>query len=273
MPFTEIALLILILLAAGAITGLLAGVFGVGGGGVLVPILYEVFRAVGVQQDVLMHVCVATSLAVIVPTSIRSYLTHKAVGAVDDAVLRLMAPAMFGGVIAGLFVAGVAKGWVLEAVFVFLCLLMFVKLAIAGNRWRLGDRLPGNTAMRIIAAIIGLNSTLVGIGGGAQVTAIMTLYGRAIHQSVATASGLARSSPFLPRSAMSSPAGTCRTCRSGSLGYVNAIGILAIIPTSLWLAPIGARLAHGLSRRTLEIAFGCFLLLVGLRFLAGLAFG
>ena len=94
-PSSELLWLALAVIAAGLLTGVLAGLFGVGGGAVIVPALYEVFRVVAVPADVHMHLCIGTSLAIIVPTSVRSYLAHRAMGAVIPQVVRLWSPCLW----------------------------------------------------------------------------------------------------------------------------------------------------------------------------------
>src|SRR5229473_7759423 len=116
-PFGEILLLIAAILVAGVVTGLLAGLFGIGGGAVIVPVLYEVFRILGVPDEVRMQLCVGTSLAIIVPTNIRSYLAHRAEGAVDHQVVRLWALPALVGIALGSVVAAFAPSAVFRMAF------------------------------------------------------------------------------------------------------------------------------------------------------------
>ena len=117
-PTGEIALLLLAILASGVVTGVLAGLFGIGGGAVIVPVLYEVFRILGVPDEVRMQLCVGTSLAIIVPTNIRSYLTHRAKGAVDHRVVKTWALPALAGVAIGSVVAAFAPSAVFRLAFV-----------------------------------------------------------------------------------------------------------------------------------------------------------
>jgi uncharacterized membrane protein YfcA len=266
-PAGELIFLAASLIAAGAATGILAGVFGVGGGAIVVPILYEVFRVIGVPDDVRMPLCVGTSLAVIIPTSIRSFNAHRAKGIVDLEILKIWAVPVVLGVGVGSFVARYAPPDLFKIIFVAVATLSALRLLFASERWKLGDKMPGKPLMAFYGGVIGVLSALMGIGGGQLSSLFMTFYGRSIHQAVATSSGLGVlvSIPgalgFIyagwPKMAVLPPL---------SLGYVSLIGFLLFVPTSVWTAPIGARLAHRLSKRRLEGVFGLFLLLIAGRF-------
>lgn len=267
-PLGDLAFLAVSLIAAGAIIGLLAGVFGVGGGAVIVPILYEVFRVIGVPEEVRMPLCVGTSLAVIIPTSIRSFNAHRAKGMVDMSILKIWAIPVVLGVVAGSYIARYAPADLFKIVFVVVAVASALRLLFASDRWKLGEDMPGNILMTIYGGIIGVLSALMGIGGGQLSSLFMTFYGRPIHQAVATSSGLG---------VLISIPGALGYIYAGwpkmdilpplSLGYVSFIGFLLFIPTSIWTAPIGARLAHRLSKRRLEVVFGLFLLSVAARFI------
>lgn len=267
-PIGDLIFLAISLVVAGALTGLLAGVFGVGGGAVIVPILYEVFRVIGVPDDVRMPLCVGTSLAVIIPTSIRSFNAHRAKGMVDMSILKVWAAPVVLGVIVGSYIARYAPADLFKIIFVIVAVFSALRLLFASDRWQLGTQMPGKVLMNIYGGIIGVLSALMGIGGGQLSSLFMTFYGRPIHQAVATSSGLG---------VIISIPGALGYIYAGwpkmdilpplSLGYVSFIGFLLFIPTSIWTAPIGARLAHRLSKRKLEVVFGIFLLLVAARFI------
>ncbi len=264
--YGEIALLAAALLAGGFVTGILAGLFGLGGGGVLVPILYEVFGAIGTDEAIRMHVTVGTALAVIIPTSIRSFMSHKAKGAVDMQILRNMAVPVIIGVLFGALIASVVDGSWLRVVYASAVLLIAVKLLFAREEWQIGKDLPGNPLAAIYGWLVGFVSTLIGVGGGVFITAFMTLYKRPIHQAVATASG------FGPIISIPAAIGFViagwgvANLPPGSIGYVCLLGAALVAPTSVLGAPLGVRIAHGISRRTLEIAFGVFLVCLSARF-------
>jgi len=251
------------LLASGAIAGMLAGLFGIGGGGILVPILYELFRGAGIRETVCMQLAVGTSLAIIIPTAYRSFRAHYLRGAVDMHVVRTLGPAVAAGVVAGIAVAQFASGGAMKAMFAASSLAMAAKLLAGRDRWLLGTELPGNPIDALVGLAIGAISTLIGIGGGVYVSAYMTLYRRPIHQAVAT------SSAFGPIIAIPAVAGYIWAGRAaeglppGSLGYVSLLGAALVAPVSVLAAPIGVRIAHGISRRKLEVAFALTLTAFG----------
>jgi uncharacterized membrane protein YfcA len=280
-PVFDLIWLAAALLVAGAITGLLAGVFGVGGGAVIVPVLYELFRLVGVPEEVRMPLCVGTSLAIIIPTSIRSFRAHHAKGAVDLSILRRWAVPVVVGVATGSIIARFAPADLFKAVFVVVAAISAFRLLFGRDTWRIADEVPSGFVMTAYGWLIGVLSALMGIGGGQLSNLFMTFYGRPIHQAIATSSGLGIliSIPGAlgyvyagwPRAAEHPEVAALQVPLA--LGYVSLVGFAAFVPTSTWTAPIGARLAHRLSKRRLETAFGIFLLVVCARFAADLVTG
>jgi uncharacterized membrane protein YfcA len=275
---SELVELALLLVAVGALSGFLAGVFGIGGGAVLVPVFYECFGLAGVPLEVRMPLCIGTSLAIIIPTSIRSYLAHRARGAVDMEVIRAWWLPVLVGVIAGSVTARYAPERLFKTVFVMVAWSAAARLMLARETWKFGDDLPKGPLMKAFGLFVGLLSTLMGIGGGLFANLLMTFYGRPIHQAVATSSALAvlisipgalgyvyagwpAASHYPEVTALQLPF---------ALGYVSLIGALLVMPTSLLTAGLGVRVAHALSKRTLELAFGCYLLIVGSRFVLSL---
>ena len=273
MPLGEIAWLAVAVIGAGIVTGLLAGVFGIGGGAVIVPVLYEVFRIVDVPETVRMQLCVGTSLAIIVPTAVRSYRTHRATGLVIPEIIRSWALPAVAGVAIGSVGAAVAPGGVLKLAFVLIAGVIAAKLLAGREDWILSDHLPGVWGMTGWGFVIGLASALMGISGGSLVTMVLTLYGKPIHNAVATAAGLGVPITIagtlgyalagLPHQSLMPPL---------SVGFVSIIGVVMIAPISSYVAPLGARLAHRLPRRSLEIAFGSFLVLASARFVLSLVY-
>ena len=270
----EFALMALALLVGGAATGLLAGVFGVGGGAVMVPILYEVFTFIGVPAEVRMPLCVGTSLMAIIPTSIASYRKHLSNGLVEQHILKLWIVPVLIGVIAGSLVARHAPASLFKIVFVAVAALSVARLLFGSEKWKISDTLPSTLAMRAIGLVIGALSSLMGIGGGQLSNMFMLFYGRSIHQAISTSAGLGVLIA-IPGAIGYMYAGWPRmdVLPPGSVGYVSLIAFACIVPASVWTAPIGAQLAHRLPRRRLEIAFGIFLLLVCLRFFYSLVTG
>ena len=277
----ELIELALLLIAVGALAGFLAGVFGIGGGAVLVPVFYECFRLAGVPLDVRMPLCIGTSLAIIIPTSIRSYQAHRTRGAVDMGVLRRWAVPVLIGVIAGSVIARYAPERLFKVVFVLVAWFAAGRLLLARDNWKLGDELPKGFLMRVYGFFVGLLSTLMGVGGGLFANLLMTFYGRPIHQAVATSSAIAvlisipgaigyvyagwpAAARFPDVAALQLPF---------TLGYVSLIGALLVMPTTLVTAPLGVKVAHALSKRALEMAFGAYMFIVGGRFVISLLNG
>jgi uncharacterized membrane protein YfcA len=270
-PASELAWLLLLILAGGLVTGLLAGLFGIGGGGIIVPILYEVFGALGVPADVRLQLCVGTSIAIIVPTNVRSLMIHRRQGAVLMDVVRVAAIPAIIGVAIGSAIAAFAPAAVLKLAFVAVASVISAKLLFGRDSWKVADDFPGPAAILGYGFVVGLAASLMGISGGSISNMILTLFGKPIRQAVATSAGLGLPITVagvigymlagLPHQADMPPL---------SIGFVSFVGIALMAPVSSLVAPFGARLAHVLPPRRLEIAFGIFLLLVSARFLASL---
>jgi uncharacterized membrane protein YfcA len=273
--------LVLLLIALGAVAGFLAGIFGIGGGAILVPVFYECFRIAGVPLEVRMPLCVGTSLAIIIPTSIRSWRAHHARGAVDMEIIRQWGWTVLFGVILGSVIARYAPERLFKIVFVAVAWSAAARLLFGKESWRLGEDLPKGPLMKVYGFVIGLLSTLMGVGGGIFSNLLMTFHGRTIHQSVATSSALA---------VLISIPGTIGYVYAGwpaaarfpevaalqlpfAIGYVSLIGAVLVMPTGLLVAPLGVKAAHAMSKRTLEMAFGCYLLAAGSRFVFSLLYG
>jgi uncharacterized membrane protein YfcA len=267
-----LVLLALALIASGFVMGFLAGLFGIGGGAILVPALYEAFRAIGIEQSVLMHLCLGTSLAVMIPTTITSFRSHRARGTVDEAFLRRVAPWIVAGVVVGALIARVAPSRTLQWIWALCGGTLALKMALSRDEWKIADDVPRSWTTEIVALLIGLASTLMSIGGASIMVAFMTLYGRPLLPSVSTSSGLG------PLIAIPGAIGFVWAGwgTSGlppfSLGFVSLIGAALIIPVSVYAAPIGVRVGHGMEKRKLEVAFAVFLGIMSLRFLLGALF-
>jgi uncharacterized membrane protein YfcA len=268
-PLSELALLATAIIAGGIVTGILAGLFGIGGGAIIVPVLYEVFRVIGVPEEVRIQLCIGTSLAIIVPTTIRSYQAHRAQGAGVEGSVRLWwFPALIG-VALGSAIAVFAPPAVFKIAFVVVATIIAAKLLFGRTGWRLGDDLPPGLPGSALGFVVGLVSALMGVSGGSISNMILTLYGKTIHQAVATSAGLGvpitiagafgYMAAGLPQQSLMPPL---------TIGFVSLIGFALMAPVSSFTATYGARLAHWLPKRRLEVAFGVFLLLVSLRFLA-----
>lgn len=265
----ELVVLALALIAAGSLAGLLAGMFGIGGGAVIVPVLVEFLNILKVEPEVQMHLAVGTSLGIIVPTSIRSVRAHLKRGMVDMTLLKSWVVAVPLGVVAASAFAASASGETLRAVFAVIAFVLGLRMLLRFERLRLGDDLPGQPWRTFIGAAIGFLSALMGIGGGVINNTFMTLCGRPIHQAVATSAGVGVLIAIPGAIGYMIAGWNAEDLPPLSIGYVNLLGVALVIPVTMLLAPVGAKLAHRLSKRHLEIGFGVFLLIVAARFIAG----
>jgi uncharacterized membrane protein YfcA len=263
----EIIWFVVGLVVAGLAAGFVGGLFGIGGGIVIVPALYFVFTALGVDEAVRMHVAVGTSLSTIISTSWRSLSTHMKAGAVDVDVLKSWTPWISLGAIAGAAVAGFANTEVLLIIFGGGLLLIAAQMGFASPNWRLFSDLPRGVARALIAGAQGMLSALMGIGGGAIGVTVMTLCGRPIHQAVATASGFG-AAIAIPASIGYVIAGWGREgLPPWSLGFVSVQGFVFLALLTAITAPIGARLAHRLPQLTLKRAFAIALAVIAINML------
>jgi uncharacterized membrane protein YfcA len=270
-PIGEIVPLALWIAGAGILVGILAGLFGIGGGAIIVPVLYEVFRALNVPEELRMQMCIGTSLAIIVPTTVRSCMAHAKRGAVLWDIVRIWTAPAVVGVVSGSLAAAYAPASLFKIVFVIFATFIAARMLFAGDRWNQGTQLPGRGVLAVYGFITGLVASLVGVSGGSVSNMVLTLYGRTMQQAVATSAGVG-----VPITI----AGTIGYMLAGwpsmaqlpplSIGFVSLVGFALMAPVSSYTASYGVRLAHWLPRRKLEIAFGVFLLLVSLRFLVSL---
>lgn len=238
------------------------------------PVLFEIFRLLGVPNDVRMQLCLGTSLAIIVPTTVRSYRAHRGRGLVVPEVMRLWAAPAVAGVALGSVIAAFAPSSVFKIAFAVIATIIAAKLLFGREGWVVAADLPGRAGMTGYGFLVGLCSSLMGISGGSVVAMILTLHGKTMHNAVATAAGIG-----VPITI----AGTVGYALAGlphqselpplSLGYISVIGFALIAPVSSYVAPFGARLGHRLAQRTLEIGFGLFLLAAAARFVFSMATG
>lgn len=271
LPVGETIAMAGVLLAGGLLSGLLSGLFGVGGGGIMVPVLYELLGMLEVPTEIRMHMAVGTTFAIIVPTGLRSGLAHYRRGSLDPAILRVLGPAVALGVIVGLVVARFAGDTGMKIVWVFSAVLIALYSFFGNRNWRLGNDMPGLAVQIPVGAAVGLLATLMGVGGAAYLVPFMTLYGRPVHQAIGTSAAIS-SLIAIPAMAGYIWAGLGASgLPPGSIGYVSLLGAALMIPSSVFAAPFGVRIAHGLTRRQLELGFGTFIALVALRFIVALA--
>jgi uncharacterized protein len=258
-----------LLMGIGAFAGVIAGLLGVGGGIVLVPAFFYAFGHLGYGGDQLMQVCLGTSLATIIVTSVRSALAHHRKGAVDWGILRAWGPYVAVGALAGFFLAASLKSAALQAIFGVLALIAGLYMAFGRDHWRLGAAMPAGAARGGFGAALGFFSALMGIGGGTFGVPMMTLYAMPIHRAVATAAGFGiiiavpSAIGFLTLNVSLAP--------PWSVGAVNLPAFAVIIAMTLLTTPYGVRLAHRMDARPLKRAFAIFLILVALNMLRKVA--
>jgi uncharacterized membrane protein YfcA len=264
--------LIIAMALTGAAGGVIAGLLGVGGGIVIVPVLEVVLGVIGVDESVRMHIAVGTSLATIIPTSISSARAHHRKDAISMDLVRYWSPWIVIGTIIGTLIAGEVTSQVLYITFGAIALVVAIKMTLPLDDKVMAKDVPRGLVGPFVPGGIGLISAMMGIGGGTMSVPIMTLCNKPIHTAVGTSSLFG---------AFIAVPGTLGFIYTGwgnpftpiaSLGYVNLIGFVLIIPTTIAFAPLGAKLAHALPRRHLSLLFGLFLFLVAVR-MALRAFG
>lgn len=248
------------LVAAGVFAGLLAGLLGVGGGIVIVPVLYNLFALMGIDSAINMHLAVGTSLSTIVVTATTSTRAHLQRGSVDKALLRNWAPWIIVGVIAGAVFAGYVSSRVLVLIFASVSLVVAGYMAWGGGREHyLARSLPTGLPRHLMGLTVGALSSVMGIGGGTLTVPILSLCRYPIRNAIGTAAaiGLIIAIP-----------GTLSAVVAGldhadlppfSVGYVNLLGFALLVPLTASLAPVGARIAHNSNARVLRLAFAIFL--------------
>jgi uncharacterized membrane protein YfcA len=248
-------LLVVAMLATGCVAGVLAGLFGIGGGIVIVPVLEAVLGLLGVDPAIRMHIAVGTSLATIIPTSISSARAHHRRNAVNLEIVKRWAVFVLVGALLGAWIASQVHSRVLAAVFATLALLVAVKMVFFPTSRNLTESVPRGPWIIGIPTAIGCLSSMMGIGGGTFSVMTLTLFNEPIHRAVGTAAGFVLAGLHDPR------------LPPGSLGYINLLGMAAIAPTTVLMAPFGARIAHAFSARRLSVLFGMFLVIVSVRLL------
>ncbi len=256
-----------LLLVIGALAGVLAGLLGVGGGIVLVPAFFYAFKTLGYGGPQLMQMCLATSLATIIVTSLRSVLSHNKKGAVDWDILRGWGPGIVAGAVVGVLVASALRTEALQALFGLLGMVIGAYLGLGKSEWRLGDAMPKGIRRAALSPAVGFLSVLMGIGGGSFGVPLMSLYNTPIHRAVATAAGfgviIAVPSVlgflFLEIQAEHRPPLT--------IGAVNLVAFCVVVAMTMITTPWGVKLAHAMDPKPLRRVFAVFLAIVALNML------
>jgi uncharacterized membrane protein YfcA len=265
LPLAEIALLVLVVSAAGLGAGFIAGLLGVGGGIVLVPVLSEVWAVLGVAPELRLPLAVGTSLATIFPTAIRSTSGHHKKGAVDWDLLRAWAPVTVLGACAGMILARSVGGAGLTVTFAAGALFLALLLMTTTEETRIADKPPEGAAAWPYAFGNGTLSAMMGIGGGAFGATILTLHGYAIHRAIGTSAGFGLMIAIPGTLGMMVNGWGAQGLPPLSIGYVNLLAMFLIVPATMISTPWGVAAAHALSRTVLRRVFAAFLALTALR--------
>ncbi len=261
----------LALLATGIFAGILAGLLGVGGGIVIVPVLFFLFQSFGVSPESAMVIATATSLATIVPTSISSIRSHHQKGNVDFELLKRWSIFILIGVLVGSWLVTRVDGSLLTVLFGVIATLSALNMLFRTGKPALFQKLPSNAGQTAMGTSIGFFSAMVGIGGGTISVPLLTLYNYPAHKAVGTAAAIGLIISLPGALTMLLLGSTPTDAPAGTLGLVNLVSFLCIVPLTVLFAPVGASLAAKLDAAKLKKIFAVVLLITGLRMLMQLA--
>jgi len=260
----------LALIATGIFAGILAGLLGVGGGIVIVPVLFFLFQSFGVSAESAMLVATATSLATIVPTSISSIRAHSQKGNVDFNLLKRWAAFILIGVLGGSWLVTRVDGTVLTMLFGVIATLSSLNMLFRTGKSALFQQLPNKTGQTVMGTSIGFFSSMIGIGGGTISVPLLTLYNYPTHKAVGTAAAIGLIISLPGALTMLVLGSTPSDAPAGTFGLVNLVGFICIVPLTVLFAPVGVSIAANLDSAKLKKVFAFVLLFTGLRMLAQL---
>ncbi|QIL89957.1 sulfite exporter TauE/SafE family protein [Microbulbifer harenosus] len=262
---------LLLYLLVGMAAGTIAGLFGVGGGLIIVPALVLMFTAQGIAPEILTHMAVGTSLATIIITSISSIRTHHGKRAVDWKIVALMAP----GILVGSWIGGVTADWLSGAWLQFLIGLFAVGIAL--KMWldglrkaelpTDGSRLPGKAGLTVVGAFIGWASAIFGIGGGSLTVPFLSRCHIVMQRAVATSAACGLPIAVAGALSFAVQGWSNPQLPQWSSGYIYWPAFFGIVLASTWFARLGAKLAHRLSPQLLKNCFAGLLFVIGVRFI------
>lgn len=261
------------MLATGVVSGVAAGLLGIGGGAVIVPALGNALLLMGFDPDIVQHVAVGTSLAIIIPTGIMSARSHHKRGAVDMQVFRLWVPFIVTGTFIGGLMAGYFSGDVLRIVFAVLAFVIAANILFSFQTKLMGHLKGSAATHRTAGFVVGYLSSLMGIGGGSLTVPTLVAFGETMHKAVGTSAAIGVAIAI---------SGTLGFLISGwgvegtpplSIGYINLVALVLVGVLAAFCAPLGAALAHRLDQKTLKYVFAAFLVLVGLNMLSKVVLG
>ncbi len=265
---TSNATTFLALAATGIFAGILAGLLGVGGGIVIVPVLFFLFKGFGVSPESAMLIATATSLATIVPTSISSIRAHKQKGNIDFDLLQRWGLFILAGTLAGSWLVTRVDGSWLTLLFGFIATLSALNMLFRTGKSALFQQLPGRTGQTTMGTSIGFFSSMVGIGGGTISVPLLTLFNYPAHKAVGTAAAIGLIISLPAALTMLTLGTTPVDAPAGTYGLINLMGLVCIVPLTVLFAPLGASIASKLDANKLKKVFAVVLLITGMRMLA-----
>lgn len=253
--------IILALVFTGCVAGILAGLLGVGGGIVIVPVLYFIFQGLGISPDTAMSIATGTSLLTIIPTSISSIRAHRKRDNIDLDIVKLWSPFIILGVIAGSVFATRVGGVFASAVFGIVALLVAANMLFRASAKPMQEKLPANIFQAILASVVGAISVVMGIGGGTLGVPLLSAFNTPAHRAVGTAAvfGFVIAAPgaLLMLTLANSPA----DAPAGTIGFANIYGFALIVPLTILTAPLGVKIGSSLDSTKLKRVFAIFLII------------
>ena len=270
--YQELLVYFIGLLITGLIGGLIAGLFGVGGGIVIVPILFWIFTSLNFPNEILMHMAIGSSLATIIPTSISSARAHYHRGSIEIDIIKKWAPGIFlGAIIGGLsgkyFSVNELK-YLFASIAFLVALNMFFKEPL-----RLGNNFPKSRLLNIImSSLIGLVSSLMGVGAGTLGVPALVALSVPIHKAIGTAAALGLFIAVPATLGLAFSGFNIPNRPPMSIGYVNLIAFFIMFPLTVFFAPVGVKLAHRINQRALKSIFGIFLIITSIKMLSSIIF-
>jgi uncharacterized membrane protein YfcA len=255
---------ILSLLAAGVASGFIAGLFGVGGGIVRIPIFLFLFPIFGIHSDILMHMSAGTSLALAIPSAVMASRAQYKAGNLDLNFLKLWVPALTLGVVIGIFAMRYVTSRFLEQVFAFVILFVSIQMFFTTSKFKLTKEVPGAIVKASTAIIIGVLSKMMGLAGGSFTTPTLTAFGYPVHRSIAVASAGGFFISIIGAAGSAINGIGIHGRPQFSLGYIDLTAVLVMIAPVIIMAPQGVRLANHLSQEGLRKVFAIFFFIVAL---------
>lgn len=272
LDLAQIAAIVGVMLAAGVGAGILAGLLGVGGGIIVVPVLFQVFTIMGVDEAIRMQMAVGTSLACIIPTAISSARSHYKRGSVDLELLKSLGIGVIIGVAIGSYLASIVRGPVLSGIFGVVAILAALNMALRPEGWQLRQSFPTGIAKYVIGIVIGTISSMMGIGGGTLTVPTLSACNVPVRRAVGTSAAVGLVIALPGTVGFITTGFGVEGTPFGSIGFMNLIGFACIVPTMILSAPLGAKIAHTIPPKWLGRAFATFLFIVGARMLHSLIF-